>query len=150
VTATAAGRIAAGAFAVVLAGILAACTGQPGPRSDRTGSGATHAPAFSGVRHPIPTGSALASDPDLYGRVALTGCGATSDGWKATGTMRNPGSSRTTASILVLFTDPQARTIDSATTTVETKAGDTVSWIARRAFSAPPGTRCVIRAVQKG
>jgi hypothetical protein len=142
-----AGRIAAGALALALAAALAACTGtaQPVPTAS-----STRPPAFTGVRHPIPTGSALANDPELYGRVVLTDCAATSDGWKATGTMKNPGAAKTTASILVIFTDAQARMIDSATTTVEVKAGAKASWAAARKFSAPAGTRCVVRAVRSG
>ena len=143
-----AGRLAAGALALVLATALAACTrsGDPVP-TPGTGP-ATPPPTFSGVRHPLPTGSALANDPELYGRAELTGCAAVSGGWKASGTLKNPGAAEVAAVIVVLFTDAQARAVDSATAEVRVSAGRTGTWSATRAFRAPEGTRCVLRAVR--
>lgn len=107
-------------------------------------------PPFTGVRHRLPAGAALDSDPDLYGRVALTGCAATARGWRAVGTAHNPGGLSQTLQVVVLFTDAHARAVDSATTTVPVPAGSTRTWTAERRFETTPGTRCVVRAVRLG
>ncbi|MCR1786055.1 hypothetical protein KVF89_26205 [Nocardioides carbamazepini] len=107
------------------------------------------APAFTGVRHELPTGAALDNDPDLYEHVAQTGCEATADGWKAEGSAENTGTEARTFVVLVLFTDPQGRSVDSASASVTVGPGETGDWIAERDFDAPAGTLCVVRAVNQ-
>jgi len=104
-------------------------------------------PSFAGVQHELPSGSALDNTPALYEQVALTGCDATPDGWRAEGTAENTGAEALTYAVLVLFTDAQARSVDSATTEVTVAPGETGAWRAERDFQAPAGTLCVVRAV---
>jgi hypothetical protein len=118
------------------------------PTSSRVS--ATPPPTFSGTQHPLPSGKALTNEPDLYKIVSLTGCSAQPHGWRATGTADNKGRASLKLTIVVLFTDAQARDIDSATTTVHAAPGKNSPWTAARTFRAPAGTRCVIRAVQPG
>ncbi len=105
------------------------------------------APGFVGVQHAIPMGAALTNVPRLYEQVTLTGCGATADGWQATGTAANESSTEQTLRVLVLFTDAQARTVDSASTTVTVPVDSSETWTAEQKFSAPEGTRCLVRSV---
>lgn len=108
---------------------------------------APEAPAFSGVQHRLPSGKALRNSPALYEQVDLTGCEGFALGWRATGTARNAGTDTQVFRVLVLFTDAQARAVDSASTTVTVPAGSTRTWIAARQFETTPGTSCVVRAV---
>lgn len=107
-------------------------------------------PSFAGVQHALPSGTALANVPDLYKVTALTACSATPHGWKGVGTLENTGDQAITATVVVLFTDAQARDVDSATAKVQVAAGATARWTAARTFDAPAGTRCVLRAVRPG
>lgn len=105
-------------------------------------------PEFAGVQHRLPRGKALENDPVLYEQVALTGCEATADGWRAVGSATNPGPDPIGFTVLVLFTDAHARVVDSASTTVDVPVGATKNWTATRAFETTPGTSCVVRAVR--
>jgi hypothetical protein len=146
----------------------AACTSQDDRRvrDDAAGKAdeakataiATPPPPFAGAEHKLPKGKALRNDPDLYKAVALTGCERSADGWRATGTIKTDtgtagdtgeGGASRGVSILVLFTDAQARAIDSARTTVDVTAGETTDWTAAKAFSAPAEVDCVVRAVRR-
>ncbi|WP_181410718.1 hypothetical protein [Nocardioides humi] len=104
---------------------------------------------FAGVQHRLPKGAALRNVPALYEQVALTGCAAKADGWRAEGTADNADPEALTFAVVVFFTDPQARIVDSATTTVAVAPGGSGTWTAEREFEAPAGTRCVVRAVHQ-
>jgi hypothetical protein len=156
-----ASRFARACAATAVLACLGACSDASAPEADLASpperpedaareSSAGPAPAFSGVQHRIPSGDALRNDPELYDHVALTGCDATSDGWKAVGTAHNPRSGELALDVLVFFTDAQARVVDSASTTVSVSAGSTTTWTARRQFETTPGTTCVVRAVSRG
>jgi hypothetical protein len=135
----------------------AACSGggadQPvGHAPARTSSAAPERmtsapPEFTGVRHKLPTGKALANDPDLYKTVAMRTCHRTDSGWQASGTATNRGKKAVTYRVLVFFTDAQARAIDSANGTVTVKSGQRATWHASRKFKAGK-VSCVVRAVR--
>ncbi|WP_157487569.1 hypothetical protein [Leifsonia sp. Root112D2] len=151
-----AARLVAAACALVIAAALAACTsGEGGTQHTETPPAAAGSsktvnppPTFSGVQHPLPTGSALKNVPERYQEVRLTGCAASVGGWKSAGTAHNATSKSFDYRIVVLFTDAQARTVDSAATTVTVPAGSTRDWEASSEFTPPKGTRCVVRAVR--
>jgi hypothetical protein len=153
---------AAGLLALTLICGVTACTSSPrtssrassgtssGPTSARSATGtvpATPPPSFAGTAHRLPSGTALANDPDLYKTVALTSCTRTADGWAGHGTATNPTGTAIDYAIVVLFTDAQARDIDSASVSITVPARHQGTWTATRAFAAPTGTRCVVRAV---
>ncbi|WP_436697872.1 hypothetical protein [Nocardioides sp. BYT-33-1] len=160
-------RLTLACTATTAALALAACAGGPSTGEEPSSSGGAPsrptdepsgadgsattarrtAPAFTGTQHAIPTGAALDNVPDLYELVAQTGCEATADGWRAEGTAANPGTAEQGFTVLVFFTDPQARIVDSASATVTVAPGETGTWTAERAFAAPAGTSCVVRAV---
>jgi hypothetical protein len=146
--------------AVLGAATLAACTGSSGTRHDAAGptsraaaptpsSPVSAPPTFSGTQHRLPTGAATKNNPQLYKNVSLTGCSATAHGWKGTGTATNTTSRAIDYSVLVLFTDAQARDIDSATATIRVPARTSAHWTAARKFAAPKNVQCVIRAVHR-
>jgi len=144
-------------FAVVLVAAAAlsaaACTSDDTTKTPPTDARESPAPSltppptFGGVQHELPTGDALANDPDLYKNVALEGCEQTADGWQATGAATNDSGDELTYGILVFFTDAQARTVDSAQTTVTVAPGGTESWTAAQQFTGE-GIQCVVRAVR--
>ena len=120
---------------------------QPGAGSSARPKTTTSAPPkFTGVRHKLPTGKALTNDPDLYKTVKLTTCRKSDSGWQASGTAKYTGKQPAEIRVLVFFTDPQARAIDSAKGVVTAKPGETVSWHASRKFKAQKAD-CVVRAV---
>lgn len=147
------GRPAAACAATAALLTLTACSGgSPDAEADaeaRAMPPERSAPAFTGVRHELPKGAALDNDPDLYEHVTPTGCAATADGWRAEGTAENAGTEEQGFAVLVLFTDPQGRTVDSATAELSVAPGETGDWIAERDFDAPAGTLCVVRAVNQ-
>lgn len=152
-------RLIIGALALVIAAGVTACTSGGGPshptslpstaRTHGPDTAATPPPKFSGIRHPLPSGAALKNDPNLYKTIRLTDCGATGAGWKAVGTAHNPTRQAIEYRIVVVFTDAQARAIDSADTTLTVPVGRTREWTGARKFKAPDGTRCVVRAVRR-
>jgi hypothetical protein len=112
-----------------------------------TQSTASPPPKFIGVAHKLPKGKALRNDSDLYKTVGLETCEKTAHGWQAGGTVDNPTGKEVGYAITVFFTDPQARTVDSALATLTVDAGASATWQAARSFKAPKHTRCVVRAV---
>lgn len=122
---------------------------RPGARSASTSGAAdlTPPPELRRGRHPLPEGKALTNDPELYDDVALTGCRRTPQGWRAGGTVENTGAEPREYSIVVFFTDAQARAVDSATATVAVRPGDDRRWTAQRRFDGPDDVRCLVRAV---
>ncbi|MDQ6523248.1 hypothetical protein RB608_06535 [Nocardioides sp. LHD-245] len=145
------GRPAAACAATAVLLALSACSGgSPDHEAEaeaRAKPAERPAPDFVGVQHELPDGAALDNDPDLYEHVTQTGCEATTEGWRAEGTAENTGTEEQAFSVLVLFTDPQGRSVDSAATSVTVGPGETGDWIAERDFDAPAGTLCVVRAV---
>lgn len=129
---------------------LAGCSDASPPAEADPGAAAGHdVPSFAGVQHELPSGAALDNAPDLYEHVALTGCEATDDGWRALGTAENTSEAELTFSVLVVFTDAQARIVDSASAQVTVAPSDAGEWTAERTFEAPAGTSCVVRAVNQ-
>jgi hypothetical protein len=143
-----AGALAAFALTGCSGGTGAATPASPAGRHTGPNPSVSPPPSFAGVQHALPSDAALANDPDLYKDATLTACSATAKGWQGVGTLKNTADHAITATVVVLFTDAQARDVDSATTKVEVAPGATARWTAARAFDAPKGTRCVLRAVR--
>lgn len=122
-------------------------SGAPPPASSKA-AGATPSPPpeFVGVGHPLPTGKALRNDPALYETVTLAECSKSDGGWQATGTAENTTSRRVAYSVLVFFTDAEARTVASARAVVTAPPGGTATWRAARRFEAE-GVQCLVRSV---
>jgi len=142
--------VAAASVLVTIAGLVACSSagGVSDPALSSPRATATAPPTFTGVQHPIPTGEALKNEPKEFEQIRLTGCSATASGWKSAGTAHNATNTKIEYRVVVLFTDAQARAIDSASVNVVVPAGQTRTWTASRTFSAPEGTRCVVRSVR--
>lgn len=141
----------AGVVAAAL--VLGGCAATP-PQPDPTTTNAqgeigteTPAPAFGGEQGPVPDQADIADDPDLREIVLLTGCDAVDGGWGATGTAENPGASDVSYTVVVIFTDAQARNVTSSTVEIPVAAGETVDWEAVAEFDPPEGTQCVLAGV---
>lgn len=98
-------------------------------------------------QHPIPGTDELADDPALRTSILLTGCEAAENGWQGRGTAANSGAEDATYKVVVFFTDPYSRVVDSSSIEVAVPAGGTVDWAAAQQFTAPEGVQCVLRAV---
>lgn len=108
----------------------------------------TPPPTFTGVEHKLPEGKRLRNDPDLYETVALEACTKVEGGgWRAEGSATNATDEDLDYSILVFFTDAQARIVDFARAEVEATAGGTAQWTATKTFRTPGKVNCVVRAV---
>ena len=126
-----------------------ACSPDPTPTQSKAAPASpTVPPRFTGVQHPLPHGTALKNDPELYRLVSMVSCAATDGGWRAAGVVHNSDKHPRKLEIVVIFTDAQARAVDSATTQVSVSADDEADWSATRTFHAPPRTQCVVRAVR--
>ncbi|GAA5108486.1 hypothetical protein GCM10023339_07570 [Alloalcanivorax gelatiniphagus] len=116
--------------------------------SEESASPVEPPPEFGGVGHKLPAGKDLENDADLYQTVALTDCASSSAGVEATGTVENNTVDEVDYTIVVIFTDPQARMVDSATARISVEPGAEATWRAGRTFEAPKGVECVVRAVR--
>jgi hypothetical protein len=148
----------AGSIAVV-ALALAGCSGptgnaqQPGRPGEAREPGKSAAPSSEppkalpkGVR-PAPIPSKVANDPADRKNVVMTSCEAAKGGWQAGGTATNPTKKDVEYKITVFFTTTSATTINTASTDVPVKAGQTVKWSAKQDFAAPKEMLCVLRGV---
>jgi hypothetical protein len=140
-----------GAAAVL---VLAGCTSGTQPEPDPTptnGQGEIGteepAPPFTGEQGPVPDQADIADDPDLREIVLMTGCEASDGGWAATGTAENPESSDVSYTVVVIFTDAQARNVTSSTVEIPVAAGGSAEWEAAAEFDPPEGTQCVLAGV---
>ncbi|MET3806016.1 hypothetical protein ABIB25_003024 [Nakamurella sp. UYEF19] len=141
------------------AGKAGGASTSPGRKSAAAGTTATVKSAVPKVtvtplpaaapQHSIPKDSQIKDTPALRTSILLTGCSRSASGWEATGTAKNSAAGASTFRVLVFFTDKYSRVIDSATTEVVVKAGQTHGWTARQKFKPPAGTQCVLRAVRK-
>ncbi|WP_457256059.1 hypothetical protein [Pedococcus sp. P5_B7] len=78
----------------------------------------------------------------------LGSCREVKGGWQAQGAVTNDTSRDLDYSVLVFFTDAQARTVDFARTKVVAPAATSRKWTATKKFAAPAAAKCVVRAVQ--
>jgi hypothetical protein len=137
--------ITVGAMAVML--LLAGCVSAPPVKPVPTPSHSVQIPGLPAGVHPAPLPSDVPNTADARTNVQLTTCEATSDGWRAAGTVTNPGKSKVDYTITVFFTTAKATVIDSAQTKVSLDPGDKKKWSASKQFTAPPDTLCVLRGV---
>jgi hypothetical protein len=135
----------AGALALALVAGLAACSVAPHGTHTTAAAGPTSPPPYAGAVSPTPQPQP-STDPALFGGTRLGRCDAVGAGVRAKGTLRVPGAKAVTASILVQFTDQQARVIGASVVEVKAKPGASTPWTASLS-KAPNGTRCVVRAV---
>ena len=148
-------RALAPAVALVLAPLaLTACSGDdeaPAPgaagATEPAAAPSSSAPTLPKGVKPAAVPTKVANDVDDRKNVVMSGCKATDGGWGATGTATNPGKKDVTYKVTVFFTTTAATTINSASTEVDVKAGDTVKWDAAKKFTAPDNMLCVLRGV---
>jgi hypothetical protein len=147
-------------LAVIAASILAGCTGSRAPSASgsrpRTGpssaaTGATSPPAGAslpaGVTGATTVPTAVPNKPALRANVVISSCAPRRDGWRASGTVRNPASHTAKYRITVFFTTEHATVIGSASTTVSVVARETKTWKASAEFHPARPTLCVLRGV---
>jgi hypothetical protein len=139
------GPIGLALAAAVLVSGLTACTGSSSNRDTPTPTGGTVASSSA----PLPSQSSIANDPDARKDVKPAGCVATSSGWKASGTVTNPGATAATYTIVISFTTKQSTVLARGTTKVTVKAGATTTWTAAAGFAKTKGVQCVLRGVSK-
>ncbi|HBX79825.1 MAG: hypothetical protein WAV45_01980 [Propionibacteriaceae bacterium] len=125
------------AVGVLLSGVAllgVGCSGGPTPSPASPGGIPTH----------------VANVPEDRKSVSLTECAAASGGWRAAGTVKNPGSASRTYTVTVFFTSKAATVLASASTTATVDPGKEAEWSVNATFAAPEGTRCVLRGVAAG
>jgi hypothetical protein len=138
----------AGAIAIpLLTGATGHASSQPTLVPGHSSTPAVSVPPFVGVQGDIPSATGINGDPKLRDDVAMTGCQQTSTGWQASGSAKDSTQSARSLSLVVIFTDAQARAITSAKTTVATTPGATEQWSVSATFRAPAGTKCVLAGV---
>jgi hypothetical protein len=128
---------------------LTGCTGSPdhGPATPQASATTAAVGLPSGVTQAQSLPTRIPNKPAARANVQLSTCAKTDDGWKAAGTIANPGKSKTTATITVFFTTDKATVIEAAQTKVTTAPGKKQSWTAQAKFTTPPKTLCVLRGV---
>lgn len=110
-----------------------------------TGCSAGQPAPSSAIQTGIP--ASVANVPQDRSAVSLSECTATDGGWRAGGTIKNPGASARTYTVTVFFTSKAATVLASQSTQVGVDPGQTQDWSVTAAFAAPEGTRCVLRGV---
>ena len=131
---------------------LTACSSDPESPAPAAATEPAAAPSSSaptlpkGVK-PASVPTKVANDVGDRKNVVMNACKTTGDGWGASGTATNPGKKDVTYKVTVFFTTTSATTIDSASTDVAVKAGETVTWDAAKKFKTPSEMLCVLRGV---
>lgn len=77
----------------------------------------------------------------------MASCTRAPEGWRATGTARNPGDAPVDYTITVFFTTENATVIGTGKTRVALGPGRKETWHVEDAFKAPASTLCVLRGV---
>ena len=109
------GRGAALAASLLALGAVSACTGSSG---GSTASGGASSPSTTGTAvAPVPSASAIKNQPAARKDVTSAGCVATTSGWKASGSVANPGAKSATYTIVMSFTTKQSTVLARGTTT---------------------------------
>ena len=142
-------RLVSDALVLASAPLLTGCGHHEPAARQHTAVSADPAPAFSGVRHPLPKGRELRNVPTMFEQVRLTRCEPTGDGVEVSGRAVNPTPATVGYRVLVFFTDAQARAVDSAVARVSVRPGRDAPWTVERTFDPPRGVRCVVRAVRR-
>jgi hypothetical protein len=142
-------RFRAVLLAIVIGDSLVACSssGRAHPPSAPATSKRPTSPSHIPSQHPLPNPSQITNSVKLRQQVAITGCTATPDGWRATGSAVNSGAKPHDFEITVFFTTTSATVLDYARTTVKVPPGQTGKWTASATFKAEPNMRCVLRGV---
>ncbi len=156
---TSASRRLAPIIMLTLTAALSACSSGSSnqditPKAVPDTTSATPPPSATPLESPLPAPSlpdpkAIANEPSARAQVKLTGCDPASNpfGWQASGTATNPRKRDAAYTITVFFTTPGNTVVDSATTTVTVKPGQTTDWKASKALTGPKDLRCVLRGV---
>jgi hypothetical protein len=81
--------------------------------------------------------------------VAIKACEAADDGWRATGTVVNPGRADATYALTVFFTTDAGTVIGFGSTEVDVPASGEREWNIDGEFVSPDPTLCVLRGVSR-
>lgn len=139
--------------------VLSGCSFEPTPPGvapEPSGSTSDPSPgSMSSTPRGLPKGvmgatdvpQDVANDPDLRDDVTVASCRRTPNGWRATGTARNPGQAPIDYAITVFFTTESATVIGTGTTRVAVGPGRKEAWRVEDAFEAPASTLCALRGV---
>ena len=79
--------------------------------------------------------------------VVMTGCAASSTGWRAGGDVTNSSKHAANYTITVFFTSPHATVLNYGRTTVSISSGATKHWSIDAALPGTKQARCVLRGV---
>lgn len=124
--------------------VLAGCTAS----AQSANSSASASDGRAGEIRPdanVPTD--VPNEPALRGNVQISACQRDGDGWKASGTARNPAHEDTAYTITVFFTSDKATVLGTGDTTVKISAGKSAEWEVRSDLTPTPEMRCVLRGV---
>jgi hypothetical protein len=153
------GRRLALAAAVVLtsATALTGCTSggdehgtTPRPSAPSSSHAPTSSPANAlpaGVTGATAVPAKVPNKPALRKDVVLSSCASAGRSWRASGTVRNPGSRDRRYTITVFFTSSTATVIGTGAAKVRVPSGAQRSWKVVGKFRAPNPTLCVLRGV---
>jgi hypothetical protein len=142
----------AGATALLGALALVGCTSDSSHHasSSSASSSSSHSavqPLPSSVKQDTKVPTKVPNKPASRKNVTMETCAGTGDGWKAAGTVRNPGSSSATYTITVFFSTTSATVLAHGDTKVKVAPGKSAAWSVSPKFSAPKKVLCVLRGV---
>lgn len=124
---------------------MTACGGgsnaHPPPTPVKSTTSSTAVPSDPVVPKSIP------NDPKVRKYVVLSECAPIAGGWRASGTVTNPGKSPVSYAVTVSFTTKGATVIGVSQTDLTVAPGKTTSWSVTKKLKAADSTRCVLRGV---
>jgi len=129
----------------ILALVLAGCVSSVSPEPSSSSASIPGLPVGAVPAESIP--SDVPNDAGARANVTMTSCTSIKGGWRAGGTVTNPGTKTVEYTITVFFTTTAATVIDSAQSKISVAAGSKKSWNASKKFGAAAKMLCVLRGV---
>lgn len=127
---------------------LAGCGGPadpaPTPTPELTVNGLPE-----GVSLPEDVPTDVPNDPDARADVAISACGSTDGGWRASGVIENSDDMQRTYEVTVFFTTEGGSVIGHGATSVEVAPSGEASWVVDESFVSAETTLCVVRGVTR-
>lgn len=142
-----------GVTAVLATAVLAGCSSGGGDHTSSTKASSSSSkkaaprPLPSGVEQDTKVPTKVPNVVASRKNVKQETCAATADGWKAAGTVHNPGSSAATYTITVFFSSTSATVLAHGDAKVTVEPGKTAKWSVAPKFTAPKKVLCVLRGV---
>ena len=129
----------------ILALVLAGCVSSVSPEPSSSSASIPGLPVGAVPAESIP--SDVPNDAGARANVTMTSCTSIKGGWRAGGTVTNPGTKTVEYTITVFFTTDHGTVIGTGDTKESVEPGKTEDWTVSAKLTPAPKTLCVLRGV---